>query len=272
MGPHEPRSNHFGPTIGSLRAKQIAYPMTMTNGVLVFEGMTVGILPGDLKISLDESGSVNSHAILSTAYNVLPIWLRIASDQLRHAKQASETVARQWDTDDDLNRERLVAELEPSLQVFVACGIAIDALYEQIRPFANITRIDIDTWKANKTAREKQITEILRRVYRLPNEATAACGRNIAEILKYRDMAVHPSLALKQTCDRPDIPVGVDWKLAVYRYSNASACFGVTMKMILYLYERKAESEECNLQMENIVKALEQLQVVRRNSAAAADL
>jgi len=29
----------------------------MTNGILVFEGMTVGILPGDLTISFEESGS-----------------------------------------------------------------------------------------------------------------------------------------------------------------------------------------------------------------------
>ena len=55
----------------------------MTNGILVFEGMTVGIVPGDLTVGLDKSGSVNSKAILSTAYNVLPLWLRIANDQVR---------------------------------------------------------------------------------------------------------------------------------------------------------------------------------------------
>jgi hypothetical protein len=240
----------------------------VTNGILVFDGMTVGILPGDLTISFEESGSANSNAILSTAYNVLPIWLRIASDQLRHAKHASEAVATQWNANDQVNRELLLAKLEPSLQVFVACGIAMDALYDQLRPFALLSEADIQTWKSNRTAREKQILEVIRRVYRLGNEVTAQFAQNITEILKYRDMAVHPSLQLKRTCVRPDIPVGVDWKFGAYRHSNAAACFEVTMKLILYLYERKTENDECNLQMENVVKALEQLQVVRRNPSA----
>src|SRR6202011_489688 len=97
---------------------------------------------------------------LSSAYNVLPIWLRIASDQLRTAKQASEAVATRWDENDDAKRELLVAELEPSMLVFVACGIALDALYDQLRKFANVTRGDIQAWKRNKTARETQITEV----------------------------------------------------------------------------------------------------------------
>lgn len=60
----------------------------MTEGVLVFEGMKVGVLPGDLTIEVDESGSVNSKLILSTAYNVLPIWLGIANDQLRRSRSS----------------------------------------------------------------------------------------------------------------------------------------------------------------------------------------
>lgn len=240
----------------------------MTNGILVFEGMTVGFLPGDLTISLEESGSVSSKAILSTTYNVLPIWLRIASDQLRFAKQASEAVATRWGSDDNTNRELLVAELEPSLQVFVACGIAVDALYDQLRPFAKLSQADLRAWKNNKTAREKQIAEAIRRAYKLKNPVAAEFKQNITEILKFRDMAVHPSLELKQTCIRPDVPVGVDWKFAAYKYSNAAKCFEVTMKMLLHLYERKSENSECDVQMENIVKALEQLRVVTRNPPA----
>jgi hypothetical protein len=240
-------------------------------GVLVFEGMTVGFLPGDLVISLEESGPVSSKAILSTAYNVLPIWLRIANDQLLHAKQVSEAVAARWEANDEINRELLVAELEPSLLVFVACGIAMDALYDQLRPFAQLSETDIQAWKRNRTARERQILEVIRRVYRLGNEVTAQFGQNITEVLKFRDMAVHPSLELKQSCIRPDVPVGVDWKFAAYKYVNAAKCFEVTMKMILHLYERKSGSKECDQQMENIVKALEQLRVVTRNPRTGAD-
>src|ERR1700737_4344177 len=83
----------------------------MTNGVLVFEGMRVGVLPGDLVVEVDESGAISSKVILSTAYNVLPIWLRIANDELLRARQAAEAVASGWSTRDEINRELLVAEL-----------------------------------------------------------------------------------------------------------------------------------------------------------------
>jgi len=197
----------------------------MTSGVLVFKGMTVGFLPGDLAISVDESGSINSKAILSSAYNVLPIWLRIAHDQLVQAKQASDAVATRWAANDETNRELLVSELEPSLQVFVASGIALDALYDQLRPFAKLSHTEIQAWKGNKTARGKQITEVIRRVFKLKAKETALFQQSITEILKYRDMAVHPSLELKRMCTRPDIPVGVDWKFSAYRYSSAAGCF-----------------------------------------------
>lgn len=236
----------------------------MASGVLVFEGMTVGFLPGDLTISVDESGATSSKAILSSAYNVLPIWLRIASDQLRTAKQASEAVATRWDENEDAKRELLVAELEPSLLVFVACGIALDALYDQLRGFANVTRDDIRAWKTNKTARGAQIAEIIKRVYKLKATETAAFKQSITEILKLRDMAVHPSLELKQTCSRPDIPVGVDWKFSAYKYSNAAQCFAGTMNMLIHLCGRPSGIADVDKQMENIVKALEQLNVMRK--------
>lgn len=227
--------------------------------------MKVGVLPGDLTIEVTESGAVNSKLILSTAYNVLPIWLRIANDQLLHAKQTSEEVKARWGSNDEANRELLVAELEPSLQVFVACGIALDALYDQLRPFSKLSQDDIQKWKENGTGRNKQIAEVIRRVYRLGTEETWQFKQNISEILKYRDMAVHPSLELKQTCVRPDIPVGVDWKFSAYKHSNAAKCFKATMEMLIYIYNRKSGINDVDQQMENVMEALIQLKVVERN-------
>ncbi len=68
----------------------------MAEGVLIFEGMRVGVLPGDLKIEVGEDGSTNARLILSTAYNVLPIWCRVALDDLRLARQASDAVKAGW--------------------------------------------------------------------------------------------------------------------------------------------------------------------------------
>jgi hypothetical protein len=230
--------------------------------------MNVGVLPGDFTIGVDDSGTIKPTLILSTAYNVLPIWLRIANDQLLQAGNASKAIAATWGTSEASNRELLLAELEPSLQVFVACGIALDALYDQLRPSAKITPSEIQTWKKKRTPRSKQIAEVIRRVYRLTAADTAQIKQSVTEIMKFRDMAVHPSLELKRTCARPDIPIGVDWKFAAFNYSNAEKCFGATMGMLVRIYERKSGIKEVDLQMDRIVAALEQLKVVKRNTAA----
>ena len=237
----------------------------MTTGVLIFEGMKVGVLPGDFTIQVDEHVSIDANLVLSTTYNVLPIWVRVANDQLLEARKVSEAIRNQWSTNDQANRELLIAELEPSMQVFVACGIALDALYDQLRPFAKLNAAELNSWKKNKTARETQIAEVVRRVYRLDAEAAAKFKQNITEILKYRDLAVHPSLELKQTCTRPDLPVGVDWKFSAYRYSNAECCFKATMEMLIHLYERKCHVPEVVGEMERVFAALEELKVVKRN-------
>ena len=135
-------------------------PLTqlMATGVLIFEGMRVGVLPEDFTIQVDERGSpVSTKLVLSTAYNVLPIWIRAANDQLLQARKASEAVRNGWSTNDQANRELLIAELEPSMQVFVACGIALDALYDQLRPFAKLSATELSSWKDNRPRARRRL-------------------------------------------------------------------------------------------------------------------
>ena len=83
----------------------------MSNGVLIFKGMKVGVLPGDLTISLNEDGEKESKLILSTAYNVIPLWLRAAHDHLKQSKIASESISKNWCEDADQQKALLVSEL-----------------------------------------------------------------------------------------------------------------------------------------------------------------
>lgn len=236
--------------------------VSVPQGVLIFQGMTVGVQPGDLVISLDPAGGAEAKAILSTAYNVVPVWLRIAHDNVKQAKAASKRIAEEWSADDARNRELLITELECCLQVFVACGVALDALYDQLRPFAGITDAEINAWRKNRTSHATQVAEVIRRVFKLQVPASGQFKQALSEILKYRDMAVHPSLALKQSCSRPDIPVGVDWKFAAYRFDNSHACFTSTIGMISYLFEHPCAQEAVTASIQNIVLTLQELGVV----------
>ena len=122
----------------------------MATGVMIFKGMKVGVLPGDFTLREGEPGAVNRNLVLSTAYNVLPIWVRIARDNLVQAKKASEDIGKHWGDDEEKNKELLMLELKPAIQVFVACGIVLDALYDQLRPYAKITKADIEKWREKK--------------------------------------------------------------------------------------------------------------------------
>jgi len=234
----------------------------MTSGILIFEGMQVGILPGDISLERKNSQSISPDIVLSTAYNVLPIWIRIAHDNLRQAKQASITISKEWPENSANQKELLILELEPSLQVFVSCGIALDALYDQLRPFAKLTKMQIQKWRSNRTGRAKQITEVIRRAYDLKPTVANEFKQDITQIIKYRDLAVHPSLELKNSRSRPDIPVGVDWKFSAYRFTNSEWCLQSIIKILGYLYENKSQTKKVNEQMENVILALHELKVI----------
>lgn len=231
-------------------------------GVLIFEGMKVGVLDGDFSVSVDEHGKMGSQLILSTSYNVLPLWLKIAYENIVLSKKASKDIEENWCEETEKQKKLLLSELTPSIQVFVACGTALDALYEQLKPFANISENDIEAWKRKRTSRSAQIAEVIRRVYKLDNTISKAFKHNIKSIMEYRDQAVHPTHKVKRSCTRPDIPVGVDWRFSAYRYSNSIICYSRTMEMLIHLYDKKANESAVNENMENIFKALKELKLV----------
>lgn len=238
----------------------------MGNGVLLFEGMTSGILAGDLKISINENGTLDSNLILSTAYNVIPVWLRIAKDNVTLAKLSHEAILAKWSQDPTLQKTLLIAELTPSIQVIVACGIALDGLYEMLRPNTRISEQDIKAWKHKRTSRGAQIFEIIRRSYRLSNETSKQIKALISQIIKMRDMAVHPSLELKNVAFRPEISVGVDWRFSLFRFENAKACLESTLDIFIHLHEHPRQIKANSVTMENIFRALYELDVVRPSS------
>lgn len=236
-------------------------------GVLIFKGMSVGILEGDLSIGCDDDGEFQGEVVLSTSYDVLPIWLRIAHENVEHAKIAFEAIADRWDEDPDNQRKLLLAELTAAVQTFVACGVAYDAFYEQIRPFAGISEMDAAAWKRKRTSRAAQVSEVIRRVYKLNDEDFTAMKKAIEEIIKLRDVAVHPSLELKRTMTRPDLAVDVDWRFCAYCYENALKCYQNTMKTFIHLREKTSPHKRVNERMNIICEALEEMGLIISTSA-----
>jgi hypothetical protein len=235
-------------------------------GVLLFKGMKSGIQDGDLSVTFHENGSTSSNLIISTSYNILPLWLKIAYDNLLSSEKANKLVASNWCDDAENQKSLLIAELTPSIQVFVACACALDALYGQLKEHTNITREEIDKWKNNGTARHSQIVEVIRRSYKLDNHFVKAAKLNIKSIMDYRDKVVHSSHEIKYTCTRPDIPVSVDWRFSAYKYTNALIAWKRTMELFTLLYDKKSQNEKVNENMESIIEALIEFKLVTKNA------
>lgn len=231
-------------------------------GILLFKGMKCGILDGDFSISTDDHGNFQSKCILSTSYNVIPVWLRIAYDNVCLARSASEKIQNEWCEDSEIQKKLLISELTPSIQVFVSCGIVLDAMFDQLKKFAKISDEESSAWKKNGTKRASQIFEVIKRVFKLKGEFVKAFQENITNIIDYRNEIVHPSHRIRQTCTRPDIPVGVDWRFSAYRYCNAETCYLRTMEMLSFLYQTKSGISSIDGEMENIFEALQELGLI----------
>lgn len=135
-----------------------------------------------------------------------------------------------------------------------------------LRPYAKLSEADINRWKANRTGRGAQIFEVVRRVLKPENKHVKELKKAITDIIKFRDMAVHPTLELKNTLSRPDLDVAVDWKFSAYRFSNAWACFNTTKQIILFAHQQEHLDQKLILAFKNIFEALEELGVERKNT------
>lgn len=237
----------------------------MSLGPIIFKGMKVGVLPDDLSFVLEADEDENNHLIISTSYNVIPIWIKAAHDHMKSSYEANKNLLDNWDENPDNQKKLLTSELIPSIQVFVSCGIALDSLYDLLRPHSKLTEHDIAVWKRKKTKRSAQIVEVIRRVYKLQKEDLSKFKLNISEIIQWRDWAVHPSNEVKNTITRSDLNVGVDWKFGAYRYSNSERCFTSTMKMLIWLLKKPNKNLAIVNEIKFIFESLEELGVVKVN-------
>lgn len=234
--------------------------------VLIFEGMKVGVLPGDFTIHIDDAGQMHSNLTLSTSFNLLPLLLRIAYDNIVSSHQANKNIQEEWNDDPNNQKRLLIKELIASMQVFIASGIALDSLYGQLKPYANLSPTESESWKKNRTKRSARILDVIRRVYKLNNETVKAFRTNIKLVMDLRDKAVHPDNSIKRSCTRSDISVDVDWRFSTYQYGNAAICYKRTMEMLIYLYEKKSCNTQVNSEMDYIFKSLFELGLISENT------
>jgi len=189
-------------------------------GVFITKGARVAIPAGGLRIGFS-GGKLDASVTLHVGLNMPPIWAELAVDHLTRAQTAREAVLVAWGgTDDAVLGAALIDEFTASMQAIVAAGIAIDACFAAVRGYAALPDALVQTWQRNRTARYKQVAEVLRRAFPLKPRHAVGVRAAIREIYRFRDWAVHPPAEARAPAHHPDLHMDTEWRFVAFSLPN----------------------------------------------------
>jgi hypothetical protein len=90
----------------------------------------------------------------------------------------------------------------------------------------------LDTWRLKDTARFKQVAEVIRRSFTVNQKMFAALRKDIGELYRLRDLAVHPAGKISEAIQHPELHVDVAWPFAYFRAQNAYTLVDVSRRII----------------------------------------
>ena len=205
-------------------------------GVFISRGMTVAIPDGGLVISFGKEGKPTGSVTLHVHFDVCPTWLELALRHLEDAKEKQSARMVAWKTTDENSKAMtLEREFEASMQAIMSSAIAIDAFYAVIHTKAKVPQTLITKWREKRTPRYAQISEVLRIAFTLKPKGFLVLRKNLQEIFKLRDLAIHPSGKIDLPILHPELQVGVEWRFAYFRYENALLVVRETVRMLCEL-------------------------------------
>lgn len=208
-------------------------PRRPVAGVFISRGMTVGIPPGGFTLSIAEDGTPSGSLTIHVHFDVCPTWIELALQHLTVAKgREAERKAAWAGADEDQKAASLEREFEASMQAIMASAVAIDAFYAVLRKKAEVSEDLVATWRKNRTARPVQVAEVIRIAFGLGDVRSSALRKNLQEIYRLRDLAVHPSGDIEAPIQHPELDVGVEWRFAYFRYANAELVVNTTLRML----------------------------------------
>jgi hypothetical protein len=202
-------------------------------GVFISRGMTVAVPTGGLAIGIGDDGNVTGKLTLHVRFDVCPTWIELSLRHLEEAKAKRTAREAAWaGTNEENKATSLEREFETSMQAIMAAAIAIDAFYSLMQTHVQLPQSLVKQWRAKRTSRYSQVTEVLRRAFCLKPEGAAALRQNLKEIYRLRDLAIHPSGKIEAPILHPEINVGVEWRFAYFRAHNAELIVNAATRIL----------------------------------------
>lgn len=219
------------------------------SNLFIIEGMQLSIPPGGLTMRIGPSGNLEiDPVILHVGLDPCPYWINIAFEHLRATDRASSDARKANQAGD---AKALAAALEDEfksgMQAIVAGNIAMDAFYAAVKEHIELPKDLTRTWREKKTARYKQVAEVLRRAFPMSKESSALIRQILQQNYGLRDRAVHPSAGTGDPLLHPELGIGTEWRFVFFRFYNAKAVVGLNLSVIVQLTARPHQNKFENL-------------------------
>jgi hypothetical protein len=166
-------------------------------------------------------------------FDVCPTWLELAIRHLSDAQVARGARVGTWSAADEHAKTGVLKwEFEASIQAITASAIALDAFCAAVQARIVVPEGLVTEWQEQRTPRQIQISEILRRAFSLEPKHVSSVRRGLEEIFRFRDLAIDPSGKMNTMILHPELGVGVEWRYAYFRYQNAQLIVNATVRLI----------------------------------------
>lgn len=209
------------------------------SGVFIAKGMRVSIPPGGLVIGLGGDGKPTASCTLHVHFDVCPTWIDLAFTHLKTAQECKQARIAAWSAaDENAKAASLEREFESSMQAIMSAAIAVDAFYASIQDKISLPPSLLERWRNGKTSRYAQIAEVLRRAFKLKPAGAKILRQNLKEIMRFRDLAIHPPAKLGEALLHPELNVGVEWRFVYFRFDNANAIAREATRVIQVLVNK----------------------------------
>jgi hypothetical protein len=216
----------------------------------VFVSSYVDFKLSGISISFDtRTGEIldSPPAIASTRFDTWSHWLLLAYQGLARAESALEKVrAAHADDDDNALGPALEEEFREGMATISAAASAVDAFYASVKERYG-EHPDVPTWKRTGLARYKQISETLRWAWKLNPDQGKMIRSAVAELYKFRDVALHSPAEFRVTELRAELDRFVEWRFNWYRTENAQAAV-LNASRLIAMFLRQPENAPASIQ------------------------
>ena len=209
------------------------------SGVFIAKGMQVSIPPNGLVIQLDDEEKTTASCTLHVHFDVCPTWIALAFSHLKTAQDCKQARIAAWNASDEAAKaSTLEREFEASMQAVMSAAISLDAFYASIQDRITLPPSLLERWRNGRTARYAQIAEVLRRAFKLKPAGAKILRQNLKEIMRFRDLAIHPPAKLGEALLHPELNVGVEWRFVYFRFNNANSIVKEATRVIQVLVNK----------------------------------